>query len=116
MNFGIPTRPRSLLTSNNATSPTLAMLVQLAGFGGETATGGIIENYPGHTDIDGFELMTLFRAQVEKYEVPTVEDRVTNISRGGSLLRTRNLCRKRVPGTGCDSGSRKREEKARPGA
>ena len=50
-------------------------------FGGETATGGTIENYPGHPDIDGYELMTLFRAQVERYEVPIVEERVTKISR-----------------------------------
>ena len=53
-------------------------------FGGETATGGAIENYPGHPDINGYELMTLLRAQVERYEVPTVEDRVTNISRVGA--------------------------------
>ena len=35
-------------------------------FGGETATGGIIENYPGYPEIDGFELMLKFREQTEK--------------------------------------------------
>ena len=53
-------------------------------FGGETATGGAIENYPGHPDIDGYELMTLFRAQVERYEVPIVGDRVKSVSRVGA--------------------------------
>ena len=30
-------------------------------FGGETATGGLIENYPGYPEIDGLELMLKFR-------------------------------------------------------
>ena len=48
-------------------------------FGGETAIGGGIENYPGHVEIDGFELMTHFRAQAEKYDVPIFQDKVTKI-------------------------------------
>ena len=39
-------------------------------FGGETATGGLIENYPGYPEIDGFELMMKFREHAEKYDVP----------------------------------------------
>ena len=39
-------------------------------FGGETATGGLIENYPGYPEIDGYDLMLKFREQAEKYEVP----------------------------------------------
>ena len=34
-------------------------------FGGETAIGGLIENYPGQPDIDGFDLMMKFKEQVE---------------------------------------------------
>lgn len=34
-------------------------------FGGETAIGGLIENYPGQPDIDGFDLMMKFKHQVE---------------------------------------------------
>ena len=45
-------------------------------FGGETATGGLIENYPGYPEIDGFELMMKFREHVEKYEVPIVDDKL----------------------------------------
>ena len=30
-------------------------------FGGETATGGQIENYPGVPDIDGYDLMLKFK-------------------------------------------------------
>ena len=52
-------------------------------FGGETATGGLIENYPGYPDIDGFELMMKFKEQVDKYNVPVINDKVANITREG---------------------------------
>jgi len=52
-------------------------------FGGETATGGMIENYPGYADIDGFELMMKFREQVDKYEVPVVDDKIVSLSGEG---------------------------------
>ena len=52
-----------------------------ASFGGETATGGLIENYPGYLEIDGFELMLKFREQAEKYEVPIVDEDVASIVR-----------------------------------
>ena len=50
-------------------------------FGGETATGGLIENYPGYPEIDGYDLMMKFREQAEKYEVPIVDDKVESIDR-----------------------------------
>ncbi len=50
-------------------------------FGGETAIGGIIENYPGTPDIDGFDLMMKFREQVEKYEVPIIDENVASVRR-----------------------------------
>ena len=50
-------------------------------FGGETATGGIIENYPGYPEIDGFDLMLKFREQVDKYEVPVIEENINSIER-----------------------------------
>ncbi len=50
-------------------------------FGGETATGGLIENYPGYPEIDGYDLMLKFREQAEKYAVPVVEDKVESIDR-----------------------------------
>ena len=52
-----------------------------ATFGGETATGGLIENYPGYPEIDGFDLMMKFREQAEKYEVPIVDENVASIAR-----------------------------------
>ena len=52
-------------------------------FGGETATGGLIENYPGYPEIDGYDLMLKFREQAEKYEVPIVDDKVDSIDRTG---------------------------------
>ena len=50
-------------------------------FGGETATGGLIENYPGYPEIDGYDLMMKFREQAEKYGVPVVDDKVGSIHR-----------------------------------
>ena len=49
-----------------------------ATFGGETATGGLIENYPGYAEIDGFDLMMKFREQVEKYEVPIIGEDIVS--------------------------------------
>jgi thioredoxin reductase (NADPH) len=52
-------------------------------FGGETAIGGAIENYPGYPEIDGFDLMLKFREQVDKYEVPIVDAAITGIENAG---------------------------------
>ena len=49
-------------------------------FGGETATGGLIENYPGYPEIDGLELMMKFREQAEKYKAPIVDENVASIT------------------------------------
>ena len=57
-----------------------------ATFGGETATGGLIENYPGYLEIDGFDLMMKFREQAEKYEVPIVAENVASISNMGDCF------------------------------
>jgi thioredoxin reductase (NADPH) len=50
-------------------------------FGGETATSNIIENYPGHPQIDGFDLMLNMQQQVEALEVNIVDGRVDQIVR-----------------------------------
>ena len=52
-------------------------------FGGETATGGLIENYPGLVGIDGGQLMMHMREQVEKYGVAVVDERVDAIANIG---------------------------------
>ena len=52
-------------------------------FGGETATGGLIENYPGYPEIDGYDLMLRFREQADKYQVPVVDDKVESLGRAG---------------------------------
>lgn len=51
-------------------------------FGGETAIGGTIENYPGHVGIDGFDLMLKFKEQVDGYELPVIDAAVTAIGPG----------------------------------
>ena len=53
-----------------------------AKFGGETAIGGIIENYPGQPQIDGFDLMLKMREQVEALDVSIVQEDVTELRRG----------------------------------
>lgn len=53
-------------------------------FGGETAIGGAIENYPGYVDIDGFDLMVKFRDQAIKYEVPIVSANVVHVKKDGT--------------------------------
>ena len=49
-------------------------------FGGETATGGLIENYPGAPEIDGFDLMLEFKKQVTALEVPIVESDLKDVT------------------------------------
>lgn len=48
-------------------------------FGGETAIGGSIENYPGYPSIDGFELMLKFKEQVDALGLPVVDAAVTSL-------------------------------------
>ena len=52
-------------------------------FGGETAIGGIIKNYPGHPEIDGFDLMLRFQEQVTRYDVPIRNADVTALATDG---------------------------------
>ena len=61
----------------------LSTVVVAAEFGGETAIGGLIENYPGTPDIDGFDLMLKFKEQVDKLEVPTITQDLKGVERNG---------------------------------
>ena len=61
----------------------LKPLIVGAMFGGETATGGLIENYPGYPEIDGFDLMMKFREHAEKYGVPIIDDKLVKATRIG---------------------------------
>ena len=58
-------------------------------FGGETATGGLIENYPGYVGIDGGELMINMKEQVTRYGVSVVDERVETIARNGDCFDVR---------------------------
>ena len=51
-------------------------------FGGETAIGGLIENYPG-IEVDGFDLMMNMKDQVLKYDVELFEENALNIEING---------------------------------
>ena len=47
----------------------------------KTAIGGLIENYPGNIEIDGFDLMLEFKKQVTELEVPIIEDNLKSVSK-----------------------------------
>ena len=55
-------------------------------FGGETATGGDIQNYPGWPSIDGFDLMLKFREQVSAYDVPLLDADLADIERASDCF------------------------------
>ncbi|MBI21614.1 MAG: thioredoxin reductase [Chloroflexi bacterium] len=50
-------------------------------FGGETAIGGLIENYPGQPDIDGFDLMMKFKQQVDKLQTETINSNLKSVKK-----------------------------------
>ena len=50
-------------------------------FGGETATGGLIENYPGVPEIDGYDLMLNMKQQVENYNIKTINENALSIEK-----------------------------------
>lgn len=51
--------------------------------GGETATAGVVENYPGFTKIDGFELMQKFEEQAKANQTDMIIGQVSAIQRQG---------------------------------
>lgn len=55
-------------------------------FGGETAIGGLIENYPGTPEIDGFELMMKFKEPVDKLEVPVISSNLVSVEKDGDAF------------------------------
>ena len=50
-------------------------------FGGETAIGGLIENYPGQPDIDGFDLMLKFKEQIDNLKTPIHSSNLVNVEK-----------------------------------
>ena len=52
-------------------------------FGGETAIGGEIENYPGYPSIDGYDLMLKMKEQVDGLGVPLKSSNLASVVRSG---------------------------------
>ncbi len=67
----------------------LDTIVASESFGGETAIGGLIENYPGTPDIDGFDLMLKFKEQVDSLDVPVIPYNLTSVERVGDKFKCR---------------------------
>tara|TARA_Y100000310_G_scaffold191145_1_gene191147 strand:+ start:2968 stop:3939 length:972 start_codon:yes stop_codon:yes gene_type:complete len=53
-------------------------------FGGETATAGIIWNYPGAPGVDGYELMKRMREQAEGVGAEIIDGKVEHIEKDGN--------------------------------
>ena len=56
-------------------------------FGGATATAGVIHNFPGNADIDGYELMKIMKGQCTNLGVAVESGWVTAVDRDGSCFR-----------------------------
>jgi thioredoxin reductase (NADPH) len=61
----------------------MSTLIASEQFGGETAIGGEIENYPGFPSIDGYDLMLKMKEQVDLLEVPLHNSNITAIEKSG---------------------------------
>ena len=61
----------------------MSTLIASEQFGGETAIGGEIENYPGFPSIDGYDLMLKMKEQVDLLEVPLHNSDITAIAKSG---------------------------------
>lgn len=61
----------------------MSTLIAAEQFGGETAIGGEIENYPGFPSIDGYDLMLKMKEQVDLLEVPLHNSNITAIEKSG---------------------------------
>lgn len=51
--------------------------------GGETATAGVVENYPGFVKIDGYELMQKFEEQAKANQTEMIVGHVESIQKNG---------------------------------
>lgn len=59
----------------------LKFLIITRDFGGEVITSGVIENWPGIENIDGFDLAKQFKAHLDSYKPEIVERPVTEIKK-----------------------------------
>lgn len=55
-------------------------------FGGYTSIAGVIENYPGNKNVDGFELMMIMKEQAEEVGATVVDGRIASLMREGELF------------------------------
>ena len=59
----------------------LQTIMVIEEFGGETATASVVENYPGHVSIDGFDLIQTMEAQVKKLGAEVVSGQADRVER-----------------------------------
>ncbi len=61
-------------------------LVLAGEFGGQTAWGGRIENYPGIKSIDGYDLMKAMKEQAESLGARVIDDKAVKVSKEGECF------------------------------
>ena len=61
----------------------MSTLIASEQFGGETAIGGEIENYPGFPSIDGYDLMLKMKEQVDLLQVPIHNSNIAAVEKSG---------------------------------
>ena len=66
----------------------MSTLIAAEQFGGETAIGGDIENYPGFPNIDGYDLMLKMKEQVDLLGVPIHNSNMVAVEKSGEVDRT----------------------------
>lgn len=73
--------PAGLVAALYASRRGLSTLVISQDIGGQAATTGTIENYPGVDTIDGLELMMHFKRQAETYGAKILLEEVTSVAK-----------------------------------
>ncbi len=59
----------------------LQTIMVIEEFGGETATASVVENYPGHVSIDGFDLIQSMETQVKKLGAEVLSGKADRVER-----------------------------------
>ncbi len=79
--------PAGLSSAIYAGRSKLRTIVFGDGWGGETALSGIIWNYPGAKNIDGYDLIKIMREQAKDFGSDFMDERVDSVSKEGDFFK-----------------------------
>ena len=63
-----------------------AVMIEKGGFGGQAALTSVIENYPAHKEIEGFQLAADMKAQVDALGVESLSTDVTGLEKSDDIF------------------------------